>query len=110
MPQPTDLLSCPPSAITLSAPMDGVRFATDGEQSVVGVLSDGELCWADTVVPAPLSLIDSLESVAYHQMWSGVLEVELPRADPLRIWLCDGELQVLLLTIDAQGSPQLMLS
>ncbi len=110
MPQPTDLLPCPPDAITLSEPADTVRIATGGEQAIVGVICDGELRWAGAVLPAPLSLIDDRESVAYHRMWSGVLEVELPSTDPLRVWLCDGELQVLLLTVDEQGHPQLELT
>jgi hypothetical protein len=108
--QPSDLLACPPAAVTLTAPDGDLRFATAGGRAIVGVARSDGVRWVDTVVPAPLRLIADMQSVAYHRMWSGVLEVDLPVRDPLRIWLCDGESQVLLLTLDATGHPTLRLA
>jgi hypothetical protein len=108
--QPSNLLPCPAEDITFTAPADSIRIATGSGQAIIGVICDGVLRWADTVVPAPLKLIDDLEAVAYHRMWSGVLEVELPTTRPLCAWLCDGELQVLRLSLDEQGHPQLILT
>lgn len=90
-------------------PAPGLHIASTEQSAVVGVAEDGVVRWATLILPAPVQLIADLDSVAYHQMWSGVLEVALPVWDPLHVWLSDGENQVLLLHRDAEGMPSLLL-
>ena len=110
MTSPTSLLGCPPAQITTTTPAAYLRIAAGGGKAIVGVFDGERVRWAPLVVPAPLSLIADLEQVGYHRMWSGQPEVDLPTSTPLRAWLCDGDVQVLLLDTDPEGLPRLSLS
>ena len=110
MTSPTSLLGCSPEQIITTAPVAYLRIASGGGQAIVGVFDGEQVRWVAQLVPAPLRLIADLEDVGYHRMWSGQPEVDLPTSTPLRAWLCDGDVQVLLLDTDPEGLPRLSLS
>ena len=76
------------------------------DQRRLGVQVPGQAPRWGPPLPPPIRLVLHADDVAYHQLWSGIPEVALPRwqGARLRLWLVDGEDQPLYVDVTKDGT------